>query len=176
MAHGALEESGEAFEKAVRLAPNQAEVRNHYGLYLLRVNRVPEAIEQFEAARTDYTYRNPSMILNNLGQALMMDGQTDEAIARLSEAISRSPNLCQPRINRGRAWQEANNAEQALKDYEAAIRLCEASDVSLYYTGSLLIEMGRSSEGCGHLDQARALNPDSDMADRANDLFIRECD
>ncbi len=175
LAQGAMKESEAAFKKAVRLDDN-AEVRNNYGYMLMRSGDLPGAVAQFEAALTDLTYRKPAVVLSNLGHALHLSGQHETAIARLSEAIERAPNMCQARFNRGLAYTSLGRRESALDDFEVVINMCgkEASGAYLQ-AARLLIEVDDRKGACSYLrvvmDDARRSN----LGDAASDLHARVC-
>src|SRR6185436_11991771 len=77
----------DAFDKALDIAPKSGEVNANYGTYLMKLGKVDAAIERFEVAKADLTYRNTANVLNNLGIALYAKGSHDEAIVVLSDAI-----------------------------------------------------------------------------------------
>ncbi|MDP6932256.1 MAG: tetratricopeptide repeat protein [Myxococcota bacterium] len=140
---GAPEEAHKAFQQALRIAPDKAEVLNNYGLLLLSEGSIDEAIENFELARQDLVYRKPAWVLNNLGYALMLDGQHAVALGHLDEAVRRAPHLCQARFHRGLVHQELDNRDQALSDLEAVIHMCgDEAPGAYFHAGVLLQEQG----------------------------------
>lgn len=175
LAQGAMEESEAAFKRAVRLDDN-AEVRNNYGYMLMRSGDLPAAVEQFELALTDLTYRKPAVVLSNLGHALHLAGQHEKAVGRLSEAIERAPNVCQARFNRGLAYTSLGRRDAALEDFEVVINICGDDASGAYLQAArLLVELDDRKGACSYLrvvmDDARRTN----LGDAASDLHARVC-
>jgi len=69
----------ESFQRALRLAPNDADLNNTYGWFLCQTGREREAIGRFEVALRDPLYATPSKSLHNAGICSMRIG--DEAAA-----------------------------------------------------------------------------------------------
>lgn len=156
-----LDQSEDAFDHAVNLMPDNAEVRNNYGLMLMAKGRNEEAINSFEIARKDLLYRKPAIVLSNLGQALYQVGRYDEALDVLDQALQRTPNLCQALFNRALVYQKIDRLDGALDSFEATIRSCGSTAVGSYYhAGTLLIARGDRDSGCAYLvtaiEQSRA--------------------
>lgn len=57
----------ESFQRALRLAPNDAELNNNYGWFLCQSGRERESIPRFEAALRDPLYRTPTVPMHNAG-------------------------------------------------------------------------------------------------------------
>jgi tetratricopeptide (TPR) repeat protein len=87
-ASGAEEQGPPRLRQGHDIAPKSGEVNANYGAYLMKLGEVDAAIERFEVAKADLTYRNTANVLNNLGVALYAKGSYDEAIEVLSDAIS----------------------------------------------------------------------------------------
>lgn len=176
LAAGATEKSVVCLEKAAKLNPKSAEVQNNYGLVLMRVGRTEEAVTAFEAAIDDLTYRRPSLPLSNLGHALYVLGRHEEAVQVLDQAVSRAPNLCEARFNRGLAWGAMGKADRALEDMEAVIALCGETATGAYLeAGRLLLERGDRNGACTYLLTAVEGATGTALAETARDLREREC-
>lgn len=145
---GAHEEAEEAFERAIRLDPEDAAIRLNYAYLLQKLDRNAEAIEQLEAARADLTYTQPAKVLNNLGMAYLAEDRVDESVAVLSEAVYRQPNFCAARYNLGLALSEQQQAANSAKVLDELNVVCpgEFPEGELL-RGKMLMEMGRMEEG-----------------------------
>ncbi len=176
MAQGATEESEAAFLRAIRLSPERAEIHNNYGLLLMEQARRPEAIEQFELALTDITYRSPALVLNNLGYALYNEGRHDEALQRLNQAIQRAPELCPAYFNRGLVQRARELPPLALADFDAVIQRCPNEAMGSYYqAGGILLELDDTYGGCSYLRVVIDEAPTSPLAAQAREVLAREC-
>ena len=151
MTQGASDRAKKAFTKAVRLDQG-AEVRNNYGIFLLRLGEVEEAQEQFRLALEDITYRKPALVLSNLGYTLLLQGKYSDAVLRLTEAIKRAPNLCQARFNRGLAYKGLDNQGDALQDFESVIQIC-ADDAlgATFEAAQIRMDLGDPARACDEL-------------------------
>jgi Tfp pilus assembly protein PilF len=177
MASNALEESESAFKTALRLADaDKGRVHNNYGLLLIRMERYEDAIEQFEATLADLTYRTPARALNSLGFALYKLGKYDTAIQRLSDAIRRSPKMCQARFHRALAYQAKDAKEAALNDFEAVIQTCGDDAAGAYlHAAPVLFSLDQREAGCDYLKTAQKTAPNTDLSRAAARLHAKEC-
>lgn len=175
MARGALDESQEAFERALKLQPENAQVLNNYGLLLMRQGRLGPAIDAFEKATRDLTYRKPALVLNNLGYAYFLDGQHDLALLKLDEAVERSPTLCQARFHRGLVWQAKGNLDRSLTDLDAVIQACgEEAPGAYYHAAEVLLAQGNRDAAEVYLQNVlRLASDDPRLTDAARALLAQ---
>ena len=178
-ARGAAERSEKAFKKAIRIDSVSAEIRNNYGLMLMHENRIDDAIEQFDVALEDISYRNTAIVLNNLGRAYHLKGRNDQALVTLNSAIDRAPNLCQARFYRGVVYKDSKLPEKALVDFEEVISLCGDVAMGAYYqAGQLLISQGDLARGCSYLrtiETDQQPTRDSELLDLAQQHYSEHC-
>lgn len=171
MAKGAPEEARKALKHAVRLRPDDAQILNNYGLVLLEVGELEPAIEVFERATQDLTYRKPAIVLNNLGYAYLQAKRHDEAIRALDAALERSPNLCQARFHRGLAWQAKGDLDRALQDLDKVVQMCgEQAPGAYYHAAEVLLAQGNRTAAQVYLENAARLSnndPELNAAARA---------
>lgn len=174
MARGALDESERAFRKAVRLQPKNAQVLNNYGLLLMRLGRLDEAIVLFQRAEQDLTYRKTALVLSNLGYALFLTGQHDQAIAKLDDAVRRSPELCPAWFHRGLAHKAKGNLDRALADFETVIEKCGAEVPGAYFHGAQVLEAkGDLGTARDWLRLVVQMAPNTDVASAASEMLHR---
>lgn len=176
-AQGDLEQSEKAFVRSVKLVPESAEVNNNYGLMLMAQGRNQEAIERFRAARKDLIYRKPALVLNNLGHALYLEGQYDEALAVLGQAIERSPELCNAHFHRALVYEAMGRLDGALSSFEKVVELCgDTAPGAYFHAGKLLIARGDLGAGCTYLGNARdGSSPGSDLYEAAKQARLESC-
>lgn len=175
MSRGAHEESEQAFQRALDLAPESAAVNLDYSYLLLNLDRPEDAVVALTRALSDLTYRNPARILNNLGYAEFIVGQYDSAVAHLSEAVARSANYCDAWYNLGLAQEATGSNEAAIESFDRVVMLCpQQADGSYIKAAELFIHEGNLSDGLHYLQQACSRNPGSQLAraaaDRMRDL------
>lgn len=173
---GAPDKAEVAFLRAVKLVPDEAEVLNNYGLFLVHLGRYDDAIEQFELARADLDYRAPGHVLTNLGYALLMKGELDLALNRLDEAVRRAPNLCQARFNRALVQEARGFPDLALVDYEAVVGLCGEDVPGAWYNAAVLLTTtGQTARACEYLSLAQQRAPGSELARAAAARSAETC-
>jgi type IV pilus biogenesis/stability protein PilW len=177
MASNALEESEGAFKRALRLAgKEEGRVHYNYGMLLVRMERYADAVTQLEATLSDLTYRTPSRALNSLGFVHYKMGDHDKAITRLSEAIRRSPKMCQARFHRALAYEAKADKEAALNDFEAVIQTCGSDAAGAYlHAAPVLFELDQREAGCDYLKTAQKVAPNTDISRAAGRLHVKEC-
>ena len=176
MAHGALDKSEQAFDKALRLVPDKAETHNNYGLLLMQMDRRPEAIEQFQVALRDMTYRSPALAMSNLGFALYQEARYEEALDYLTLSIERAPTLCEAWLSRGMVYRELGDTELALGDFESAIERCGDRTPSVYVQAAeLMLQAGDVQGGCIYLREAADQDPHSRLGREARERIARSC-
>ena len=78
---------------AVRLAPDDPEVLNNYGVYLCRNGKPKEGSRQFIKAAGNPLYRTPEIAYNNAGLCMKKAGMTAEAQQYFERAIAIKPKF-----------------------------------------------------------------------------------
>lgn len=81
------------FRKAIRLAPNDPELRNNYGYFLCNLKQYQAAVDEFLKALQDPLYKTPEFAYTNAGVCLQKAGKMEHAENYLREALKKSPKL-----------------------------------------------------------------------------------
>lgn len=169
IAKGQRELAEDAFQKALRLGPGEAEILNNYGTLLVDLGRNDEAIARFLEALDDLDYRNPALVQSNLSFALLRAQRTDEALRYAREATRRAPEFCRAWYNLGLVQEARKDALSALEAYAEATKQCpDESTAARLRSGCIQVETGveegvtvlqgivRASPGTAYADEARA--------------------
>ncbi len=176
MKRGAPELSEKAFQRALKLTPGSASVNLNYSYLLLRLGRSADAVEVLEVAVMDLTYRQPALVLNNLGYALHLEGRHAEAEARLAEATLRAPNFCQAWFNLGLVREALANRRGAVDAYDRVVLTCPADAAGSYLkAGTLMLELDGQAEGCAYLRSAEELARGTALGDEASSAIEAAC-
>jgi len=69
------------FKKAIRVTPNDPDLRNNYGSFLCKTNRAQAAVNQFLAAIKNPLYSTPEFAYTNAGICLRQASKTNDAQA-----------------------------------------------------------------------------------------------
>ena len=165
---GRIPESVVAKEKAVKLAPNDAEAHNNLGFTLQRLGRLDEALaslRQSMALKPDYAEAH-----NNLGITLQKLGKLDEAEASLRQATALKPDYAEAHNNLGITLQKLGKLGEAEASLRQAIALKPDFAEAHNNLGITLEKLGRFDEALASYTQAIALKPD--YAEAYNNLGV----
>lgn len=143
-------------------SPGSAVAHNNLGKALMDLNRVREAMDEFEAvlklnpgyAETHY----------NLGSALLQTGLMPEAIAQFEEAIRLKPDYAKAHNNLGNALIQTGRAVDAIKEYEEALRLSPEYANAHYNLACAHLQVQRVPEAIREFQASLRLNPDDAKA------------
>ena len=116
---GKFEEAVEAYNKALSIKPDLAEVYNNLGNAFRDQDKFEEAIEAYNKALTikpDY-----AEAYNNLGNAFRDRGKLEEAIEAYNKALSIKPDYAEAHNNLGNALQNQGKLDEASASYERAV-------------------------------------------------------
>ena len=83
----------ENFQRGLRLAPNNPDLANNYGMFLCQVGRHAQGLAQFEAALKNPRYSSPVKALVNAGACSLKMKNLDEAERYLLEALRYEQDL-----------------------------------------------------------------------------------
>jgi hypothetical protein len=107
-----FDEALAAYDCGLRLAPNDAELRNGRGVALLELRRPAEACEEFaRALGADPDYLDA---LGNLGNALIKLNRPQEALAAYDRALKIVPHNAQLLTNRAVVLRRLDRPQEAL--------------------------------------------------------------
>jgi Flp pilus assembly protein TadD len=98
-------------------------------------------------------------------------GETDRAIALLTEAQAADPNNAEVYHFRGVAYAAKENFPAAATDLEKAIELNPANAQSHYYAGMVYGRLGQTDKMVNHFETFLRLAPDAPEAARVQSLL-----
>ncbi len=100
---------------------------------------------------------NPA-ILSNRGNIRLSQNKLDEALADYNKAVELAPNVTDPYLNRGIAWEALGMWQKAIADYE---RVLELDDAEAYNNrGNAKSGLGDWQGAIADLQKAFELDPD----------------
>ncbi|MEW6078994.1 MAG: tetratricopeptide repeat protein [Thermodesulfobacteriota bacterium] len=96
---------------------------------------------------------------NNLGQALLAAGDTEQAVSSFNTALAKDPSLDSARVNLGVALMRLGRPDQAIDLFRTALENNPLNIQARYNLAGLLKELGRPDDAIAQLRQIIALDP-----------------
>ena len=160
---GRYEDAINAFDKAIRLKPDDAETWNDKGIALAKLKRYKEALYAFdEAIQLGHNYGKG---WHNKGLTLCELKRYKEALYAFDKAIQLNPNDAVYWYGKGWVLDESKEYEEAIKSYDEALRLKPNYADAWYNKGRALGKSGRYEE-------AIRLKPDYTLAKNSKKALL----
>lgn len=154
---GDLAGAERAFREVTELLPHNATGHLQLGLLLVQVNRLEEALGQFEAAlRIDPEFV-PAM--NGRALALTLHGRQADALREYERALAIKPESAETRLNLGTALNEMGKTEEAKKQFRVALHQRVNSPDMLVRLGKVAFNQGWADEAMASFTNAVRLDP-----------------
>jgi type IV pilus assembly protein PilF len=87
------QQAREAFDKALRISPNNPEVLNNFGWFLCLRNDVDRGLAMMQRAANDTLYNSPEKAMLSAGLCLRRAGRIQEAEEQLRRAVLVRPDM-----------------------------------------------------------------------------------
>ncbi len=98
---------------------------------------------------------------NNLANALVTNGRSEDAISHYHEAIRINPGDAQARNNLGFALVKTGRIEEAIESYSEALRMFPGYSIARFNLGDAVLSQGDMDGFISHYTTALGLKPDS---------------
>ncbi|MGO9246740.1 MAG: tetratricopeptide repeat protein [Verrucomicrobiia bacterium] len=120
----------------------------------------------------DTLKKNPRawMAHNNLGNVLLREGKTSDAIGHYEQTLRLNPDFAEAHYNLGIALAQTGKIEEAIAHYEQALRIKPDYAAAHINLGVILRNQGKVPEAIAHYEQALRIKPDDSEAH--NDLGV----
>jgi tetratricopeptide (TPR) repeat protein len=154
---GRHEEALKAFDKAVQLKPDEADLWQQLGNALIEVGRSGDALLCFQHA----VELNPGHghAAYRAGVLLQEAGRFDEALVYLDRSADAQPDHAPTFAMRGLVLKNLKRYEQAIGDYELAIRLDPKNMEACSDLGTALRVLGHPEKALFWYDRSLAIKP-----------------
>lgn len=148
---GRRELASKAFLTVLGLDARNVKAKNNLGLILETDGKTEAAIDAYRTALSwqEHSSHPSEQPYVNLGNLLMEQGQTKEAIALLETAASLAPNNAYCHLSLGMAYRRLGKQEPALHELERATQI-EPGNAQAHY------QLGRLYKETHDLDRAQA--------------------
>lgn len=153
-----------SYQKALQLAPNDADVHYNLGLAYARLGAPTQAEEHYRKAlelSPDYPE-----VHNNLGLLLQRKNKIEEAEAEFHEAIRLFPEYAKAHNNLGSFYAQQKRLPEAVGCYEKAVELDAEQWDAWFNLGQARKQLGDSQGALTALQETLRLNPDFEPARR----------
>jgi tetratricopeptide (TPR) repeat protein len=152
-------EARKAFLKILELDPRNVRAENNLGLIFESNGEPAAAIEAYRRAIAwqEQTLRPSEQPYVNLGNLLMEQGQTKEAIEPLEKAVALAPNNAFCRLTLGVYYRKVGQMEGAQRELERATQLEPDNAVAHYQLGRLYKEIHALDRAQAEFDRTSEL-------------------
>jgi tetratricopeptide (TPR) repeat protein len=152
-------EARKAFLKILELDPRNVRAENNLGLILESSGEPAAAIEAYRRAIAwqEQTLRPSEQPYVNLGNLLMEQGQTKEAIEPLEKAVAFAPTNAFCRLTLGVYYRKVGQMEGAQRELERATQLQPDNAVAHYQLGRLYKEIHALDRAQAEFDRTAEL-------------------
>jgi cellulose synthase operon protein C len=146
----ALEQQGQALERASQLAPQRPEAWRGKAFFLEKQGDLTAAVTAY--ARLVELLPNDFAGNNNLAYNLLLsEGDLDLALACAQKAVAMQPKSASALHTLGLIQMRQNNIEESAKNLRMAVALSPANPTLLLDYGQLLIQQNRQEDGLQHV-------------------------
>jgi tetratricopeptide (TPR) repeat protein len=151
------DEAMTAYDRAIAVRPDYAEVHFNRGTLLQQLGKAPAALESYEVALS----MNPALTQAHCsrGDVLKALGRLDEALASYNQAIALKRDHAGAHAGRGLALMLLGEPDAALASFDAAIQLRPDSAGMFSSRAQAQAKLGLVAEARASHDQAVLLDP-----------------
>ncbi len=144
---------------AVQVLPENARARLGYGFALLKVDRVNDAKEQFEAGLRILP-RSAPLLAGLAGTMMRLDGRCDRVRPLLADALTVDPGQWHSLWMLGDCFMMEGRPDKAEQSYRIAIQNSEFPDAKLLFSwGRILESMGKTPKAIEAYERAALIDP-----------------
>jgi len=146
-------------KKVERIAPTYFQANVALGIAEASKGRLDEAIACYREAIAE---SNPfyAQAQNNLGYALLLDGEPYEALKHLEESVRVQPDFAEAHYNFGLALHSLRHFRRAIAEYQEAIRIEPSYAAAHYNLGVVLYACGRRDDAIAQWRETLRIKPD----------------
>jgi type IV pilus assembly protein PilF len=151
----------ESFERALRLAPNDADINHNYGWFLCQTGREPASVKYFLQAIRNPLYAMPWRSYSAAGVCTMKMNQLKDAEAFFERALKLEPDEPASLVGLGQIRYRQGNIGEARKLVTRYNKLVPPTSESLWLAVRVERRMGERLQEQAFANQLRRRYPDS---------------
>lgn len=156
--------ASEHFDKAVRLEPDNYNVRNAYGVFLCQQREYDEATKQFDRAVKVPINDDPEVMLTNAGICISNKPDYDKAEAYFREALALKPSYGEPLLQLAALKYETENYLHARAFIQRYMEMHPSTAEVLYLAIQIEQATGNDREAADLIDDLLGDFPQSPEA------------
>ena len=151
----------EAFDKALRISPNNPEVLNNFGWFLCLRNETDRGIAMMDRAATDTLYSTPEKAYFSSGLCMKRNGRAKEAEERMRRAVLIRPDMVGALYNLAELCYDRGSLVDAENYLVRSMRLSVPSIEALVLGVKIARAKGDKAAEASYMQQLRRRFPDS---------------
>ena len=151
----------ESFERALRLAPNDADINHNYGWFLCQTGREPASVKYFLQAIRNPLYATPWRSYSAAGVCTMKMNQLKDAEAFFERALKFEPDEPASLLSLGQIRYRQGNIGEARKLVTRYNKLVTPTSESLWLAVRIERRMGERVQEQAFANQLRRRYPES---------------
>lgn len=156
-------------EKYARLAlkanPQFRDATNLLGQVLINEKKHKDAIQVLEPLTRDAAYVHPYFAWGNLGWAQVLDGQVDDGIKSLRNAVTLEPRFCVGHYRLGVAFEKKGDLTGAEQSFTTAVSVpdteCDKLQDAWEARCRVRLRLGRASEARQDCERCREISAET---------------
>jgi len=153
----------ENFLQAVQLNKNYSQVYMALGNLYLKQNKNERALENYQKAAGDDTYRDAYIAWNNIGWIYMLRDNLVDAEQAFLKSLAFQPGFCAAFCNMGELRAKQKRYAEAIIQFQKSSSLCPDYSRPHRLLGLEYNREGKVAEACSEFELARKIAPaDSD--------------
>jgi len=151
----------QSFERALNLAPNDADINHNYGVFLCQTRREPDSIKYFNTAIRNPLYATPWRSYSAAGMCTLRSGNPKEAEQYFERALRLQPDDADSLLNLGQIRYKQGKIDEARRLVSRYNKLAEPSAESLWLALRIERKSGERVAEQSYANQLRRRFPGS---------------
>jgi type IV pilus assembly protein PilF len=151
----------QSFERALNLAPNDADINHNYGVFLCQTRREPDSIKYFNTAIRNPLYATPWRSYSAAGLCTLRTGNSKDAERYFERALRLQPDDADSLLNLGQIRYKQGKIDEARRLVSRYNKLAEPSAESLWLALRIERKSGERVAEQSYANQLRRRFPGS---------------
>lgn len=161
----------EQYLKALKIKPDDPQIRNNLGALYLDMHQWDKAIAAFRQAGTNLLFSNSEVSFTGMGVAYANKGDYPDAIAAYKKALQYEQRYPQAHFYLAEAYAALNQLDMAIASYQEALHWAPEYVAAHYRLGMAYMRQNQSAEARQEFSEVVRLAPDSEQAKQAHDYL-----